>query len=181
MIAVGRDFYARDTLIVARELLGQIFCRSVDRKILRAYIVETEAYTQYDPASHAFHGRAKRAEARFQQPGTAYVHFVYGMYHCLNISTERESFGAAVLIRALERLDGLTGTNGPGKLCRAMHIDLACNGCDVTLSDGKIWVKQSHPPLAGDIVQTTRIGITQATEYPWRSYMRNRTFVSVPS
>jgi DNA-3-methyladenine glycosylase len=173
MAAIGRDFYARDTLVVARELLGKILCRFFDGNVLRGRIVETEAYTQDDPASHAFHGRTKRTEAMFQQPGTAYVYFIYGIHHCLNVSTERKNFGAAVLIRALEGLDGFLDANGPGKLCRTMHIDLTCNGCDVTLPGGKIWVEQDPAPSPGDIVQTTRIGITHAKDYPWRFYMRN--------
>ncbi|MDR1890865.1 MAG: DNA-3-methyladenine glycosylase [Puniceicoccales bacterium] len=178
MTILPRDFYARDTLVVARELLGQVLCRSIGDVVLRGRIVETEAYTQEDPASHAFRGCTPRTKAMFQQPGTVYVYFIYGMYHCLNIVTDSENYGSAVLVRALEGLGGLSGTSGPGKLCRAMAIDLDCNGQDLTNRNGNIWVEYSTPILPKNVVQTTRVGIRRATNYPWRFYVRNNRFVS---
>ncbi|MDR2779173.1 MAG: DNA-3-methyladenine glycosylase [Puniceicoccales bacterium] len=178
MITLTKDFYARDTLIVARELLGQVLCRSIGDVVLRGHIVETEAYTQEDPASHAFRKCTLRAKAMFQEPGTVYVYFIYGMYHCLNIVTDMENYGSAVLIRALEGLDGLSGTNGPGKLCRTMGIDLDCNGRNLVRRDGNIWIEHATPILPENIIQTTRVGIRRATNYPWRFYIRNNKFVS---
>ncbi|MDR2432807.1 MAG: DNA-3-methyladenine glycosylase [Puniceicoccales bacterium] len=178
MAILSRDFYARDTLIVARELLGQVLCRSIGNVVLQGYIVETEAYTQEDPASHAFRGCTPRTEAMFQRPGTVYVYFIYGMYHCLNIVTDRENYGSAVLIRALEGINGLSGTNGPGKLCRTMGVDLHCNGQDLTRREGNIWIERAASVLPENIVQTTRVGTRRAANYPWRFHMRNNKFVS---
>ncbi|MDR1255372.1 MAG: DNA-3-methyladenine glycosylase [Puniceicoccales bacterium] len=172
------SFYSRDTLVVARELLGQVLCRSTGTATLRGRVVETEGYTPDDPASHSFRGRTGRTEAMFQRPGTAYIYFIYGMYHCLNIVTERENFGSAVLIRALEGLGGLSEANGPGKLCRAMGIGMEHNGCDVTCESGKIWVERDAPISAEDVVQTTRIGIRRAANYPRRFYIRGNKSVS---
>jgi DNA-3-methyladenine glycosylase len=178
MTVLGRDFYSRDTLTVARELLGQIVCRSVDGNILRGRVVETEAYMPHDPAAHSFHGMTDRTRTMFQRPGTAYVYLIYGIYHCLNIVTDRENYGSAVLIRSLEGLNGLNSTNGPGKLCRAMAIDLSCNGKDVTLTESGIWVEKGELIPAESIVQTTRVGIRRAVDYPWRFYISNNRCVS---
>jgi DNA-3-methyladenine glycosylase len=114
----------------------------------------------------------------FRKPGTAYIYLIYGMYHCLNITTERENSGSAILIRALEGLDGLKGTNGPGKLCRTMGIDMDCNGWDMTCEHGKIWVEWEPSISTENIVQTTRIGIKKATDCPWRFYISGNEYVS---
>ncbi|MDR0679457.1 MAG: DNA-3-methyladenine glycosylase [Puniceicoccales bacterium] len=172
------NFYGRDTLAVARELLGKILCKPRGNAILRGRIVETEVYTADDPASHSFRGRTKRTEAMFRKPGTAYIYLIYGMYHCLNITTERESSGRAVLIRALEGLDGLKGMNGPGKLCRTMGIDMDCNGWDITREYGKVWVEWAPSISVENIVQTTRIGIKKAMDRPWRFYISDNECVS---
>jgi DNA-3-methyladenine glycosylase len=114
----------------------------------------------------------------FQRPGTIYVYFIYGMYHCLNVVTDRENYGSAVLIRALEGLNGLSMTNGPGKLCRAMSIDLDCNRRDLADRAGNIWIERATPVLPENVAQTTRVGICQAASYPWRFYIRDNKFVS---
>jgi DNA-3-methyladenine glycosylase len=100
------------------------------------------------------------------------------MYHCLNITTEQENSGSAVLIRALEGLDGLKETNGPGKLCRTMDINIDCNSWDMTREHGKVWVEWAPSIPVENIVQTTRIGIKKATDCPWRFYISGNKCVS---
>jgi len=124
-----RSFYTRDTLQVARDLLGKYLVY----KDKSAKIIEVEAYIgQDDKACHAACGKTKRNEVMFKKGGFAYIYLIYGMYNCLNISTENEGFPAAVLIRALD----LPGADGPGKLCRLFGLTRVQNGLDVT-----------HPPL----------------------------------
>jgi DNA-3-methyladenine glycosylase len=131
-VRLGREFYARDTLTVARELLGQRLVRVMeDGQRLAGIIVETEAYIgEEDQACHASHGRTPRNAVMYGPAGFAYIYFIYGMYYCLNVVTEQEGFPAAVLIRAIEPTEGIPRmqayrqgrplhelTNGPGKLC----------------------------------------------------------------
>jgi len=98
------------------------------------------------------------------------------MYHCFNAVTEREGRGSAVLIRALEPLEGLEGTNGPSKLCRAMEITKELNEIDLTNPNSQIWIEEGQKPK--EVIQTTRIGIKEATELPWRFYIKDNKWVS---
>jgi len=173
-----REFYNRDTLKVAKDLLGYRLCRKIGGQIFCGMIVETEAYTQNDPACHAFKGKTPRAITLFKQPGIAYVYFIYGMYHCFNIITEPEETAGAVLIRALEPISPLGNTNGPGKLCREMNITKELNEVDLTSPDSGLWVEEGIKIPEKKIVTTTRIGIKLAAEYPWRFYIKNNLFVS---
>jgi DNA-3-methyladenine glycosylase len=129
---LGRRFYARSTLRLARALLGAWLCRRQGDVILRGRIVEVEAYTD-DAASHA-RGRRRtpRNAVMFGPPGVAYVYFTYGMHHCVNVVAERDGVPGAVLLRGL---DGLAGANGPGRLCRALGIDRRFDGVDLTAGD----------------------------------------------
>ena len=135
MVILQQDFFARPTLTVAQELLGKVLVRDIDGQRLSGRIVETEAYIgPDDTACHASKGRTPRTEVMFGPGGFAYVYFIYGMYHMLNFITEQEDFPAAVLIRAIEPLEGVEHmrthrnnpmpeanlTNGPGKLCQAL-------------------------------------------------------------
>ena len=143
---IDRVFFIRPTLIVARALLGQRLVREIDGQRLSGLIVETEAYIGFDDtASHASKGRTARTEVMFGPPGQTYVYLIYGMYHMLNLVTEPVDFPAAVLIRAIEPLEGIEFmqrhrrqttianlTNGPGKLCQALAINQAFNRWDVT-------------------------------------------------
>lgn len=172
---LSRDFFLQDTLIVAKNLLGAVLCRNIDGKIQKGIIVETEAYTQEDPSCHAFR-RTKRSETMFKKGGLSYVYFTYGMHHCMNVVTEPEERGCAVLIRALEPVcENLENTNGPAKLCKQMQITRELNEIDLIKSD-ILWIeKGSTPP---EIITTTRIGITQATDFPWRFYIKDNFWVS---
>ncbi|MDD3012892.1 MAG: DNA-3-methyladenine glycosylase, partial [Candidatus Gastranaerophilales bacterium] len=134
------EFYNRNTLEVAKDLLGCRLCRKINGQVFCGTIVETEAYTQNDPACHAFKGKTPRAITLFKKPGIAYVYFIYGMYHCFNVITEPEETAGAVLIRALEPMLPLVNTNGPGKLCRELNITKELNEVDLTSPDSSLWV-----------------------------------------
>lgn len=145
----------------------------------RGRIVEVEAYVgEKDRACHASRGRTPRTEVMFGPAGHAYVYLIYGMYHCLNIVTEPEGFAAAVLIRAIEPLEGIDGSaTGPGRLCRAMKIDRRHNGIDMT--GGLLFVEMGVP--AQRIVRTPRVGVEYAEGWarkPWRFYVADSPFVS---
>lgn len=173
-----REFYNRDTIDVAKELLGCKLCRRIDGKILSGIIVETEAYTQDDPACHAYKGKTPRALTLFKQPGIAYVYFIYGMYHCFNVITEPEEIAGAVLIRALEPVQNISNTNGPGKLCRELVITRELNEIDLTSSKSEIWIEKSLDVRLNNIHTTTRIGIKKSKDYPWRFYLKDNNFIS---
>ena len=178
MSILKRAFYDRETLQVAKELLGCKIFHKVGDKLFSGIIAETEAYTQDDPACHAYRGRTPRSETLFKQPGIAYVYLIYGMYHCLNFVTESEDTAGAVLIRALEPVAPLENTNGPGKLCREMKITKTLNELDVTTKKSGIWVEKHLEIPQDKIFTTTRIGIKLATDYPWRFYIKGNPFIS---
>ena len=181
----------RSSTEVAPALIGCTLVRQMpDGPLIHALIVETEAYAPSDPACHAFSGKSKRNAAMFGPPGHAYVYLIYGMYHCLNVVTEAEGIGSAVLIRALE-LDVLPPqltpqqakkphrvAAGPGKLCRALDIDRTLDGV-LLHPDRGLWLTHpEHPTAVGNLVQTTRIGISKAAERPWRWYLKDHPAVS---
>ena len=178
MSIVEKDFYNRKTLKVAKELLGYKLCRKINGKILSGIIVETEAYTQNDPACHAFRGKTPRSSTLFKTPGLAYVYFTYGMHHCMNVVTEEEETAGAVLIRALEPLGKLCNTNGPARLCRELQITRELNEIDLTNKNSPMWIEKGVNVAKTQIHTTTRIGIKQAADYPWRFYVKDNKFVS---
>lgn len=178
MSILNKDFYNRDTLIVAKELLGCSIHRRINGKVLSGIIVETEAYKQDDPACHAYRGKTPRAATLFKQAGLCYVYLIYGMYHCVNIVTEPENIAGAVLIRALEPISSIHNTNGPGKLCREMQITRELNEIDITDTKSPLWVTKGLTISDNDIVTTTRIGIKQAKDYPWRFYIKDNKHIS---
>jgi len=195
--SLPRDFFIRDTLAVARELLGQRLVRLLDGgdKRLLGRIVEVEAYVgENDEACHASRGCTKRNAPMFGPPGHAYVYFIYGMYHCFNVVTEREGFPAAVLIRALEPLEGielmrelrggrpdLPLTSGPARLCQALDIDRRLDGADLCTSGAPLFLERAAAVLDEDIVAGPRIGVRgdeAALTAPWRFYVRDNRYVS---
>ena len=173
---------------VAPKLLGCILERNLNGRTLRAKIVETEAYDQSDVASHSYKGKTPRTEVMFGPSGYLYVYFTYGMHYCCNVVVGEEGHGAAVLIRAVEPLDGVdimeerrgrSGpdvTNGPAKLCQALSIDRQLNGID--LREGELQLIPQAPLEKSNIVQTTRIGISQGKDVPWRFYVKDNPYVS---
>jgi DNA-3-methyladenine glycosylase len=174
MLRLDRSFYARPTLDVARDLLGCRLYRKIGRRLLHGRIVEVEAYTD-DAASHSRGGkRTPRNTIMFGPAGYAYVYFTYGMHYCLNAVTETVGVPGAVLIRGL---DGIAGAAGPALLCRALSIDLAQNGLDLTC-DASLWIEPAASPPPEPVVQTTRIGIRKAADLPWRFYLEGSRGVS---
>lgn len=177
---IGRDFYARPCLEVAAGLLGKHLCHRIGRRVLSGRIVETEAYIgEEDQACHARFGPTPRARLLFGPPGHAYVFLIYGMYDCFNVVAEPDGRPAAVLVRAVEPDEGVTGkTDGPGKLTRALHITRAHNGLDLTR--GRLWIEDRGEP-APQIAATARIGVEYAGEWarrPWRFVDRESAFLS---
>jgi DNA-3-methyladenine glycosylase len=137
--------------------------------VKQALITEVEAYTQDDPACHAFRGMTRRNQPLFGDPGLAYVYFIYGMYHCLNVVTETNGVAGAILIRGISE----PGLDGPGKLCREWQIDRSHNGLNLIDPNSEIWIGQRHQKFQGRIGISKRIGITQAEakEFKWRFFM----------
>jgi len=184
-----RKFYDRPTLRVAKDLLGKYVVVKYGKKILSGKIVEAEAYIgSGDPACHAHRGMTPRNRVMFGPPGHAYIYFTYGMYHCLNLVTEKEGFPAAVLIRAIEPVQGLdlmmkrrktkkmkNLTSGPGKLCQALGLDRSLNGAD--LCSEVIWV-EDRKEKTGKIESTSRVGVTNGKNKKWRFYISDSEFVS---
>jgi len=180
-----RDFYARNTLAVARELIGMYLVHD-DRGTRRiGRIVETEAYMgPEDLAAHSSRGRTARTEVMFGEPGYAYVYFIYGFWNCLNVVTAAAGVPHAVLLRALEPVAGLTDkTWGPGLLCRAMNIDRRLNGAD--LCGEALWLER--PPARERPVRVSRgprIGVDYAGDWakrPWRFFDSASPYVSTVS
>ena len=199
---ISKEFYNRSALEVAQDLLGKVLVREVDGKILKGKIVETEAYIgAIDKACHAYNGRrTKRTEILYEDAGVSYIYFIYGLYHCFNVVTNKKDVAEAVLIRALEPLnefdyisnirykksyEELTKaqfknlTNGPSKLCLAYLLDKDLNGvklyekCPVYITD------DSNEDFK--IIETKRIGIDYAEEakdFLWRFYIKDNIYVS---
>jgi len=192
-IKLPRSFYSRSTLDVANDLLGKVLIRRLGRRRLAGRIVETEAYVgPHDLACHASKGHTPRTAVMFGPPGFAYVYMIYGFYFCLNVVTEPEGYPAAVLIRAVEPLEGVDlmktlrshpvrHTNiasGPGKLCMAMSIDKQLNGAD--LLGTTIWIEDRNIDREA-ILTSPRVGVDYAGEYkdkPWRFFVDGSPHVS---
>ena len=176
-----REFYARNTITVAEGLLGAFLVHRSAGLNRIGRIVEVEAYLgPHDLAAHSSKGITKRTRIMFGPPGHAYVYLIYGIHHCMNVVTEPEGHGSAVLIRALEPMQDLPGkTRGPGLLCKAMEIDLRLNGQDLCSDDFYIAAPPDHPIA---IVRRPRIGVDYAGEWairPLRFYIEGNAFISV--
>ena len=168
--ALSKAYFSRPTVQVARSLVGKYLVRSLDGRGVAGGIIEVEAYIgPGDKACHASKGRTKRTEVMFGPSGRAYVYLIYGMYHCLNVVTEREEFPAAVLIRAIE-VDGVL-IDGPGRLCRALQIDLNLNRIDLTAQES-LWFEDRGGRISkGQVAALPRIGVDYAgvwAKKPWR-------------
>lgn len=170
MRKLGRSFYARDTAEVARDLLGKHLVHVVDGVARVGRIVETEAYIgAHDLAAHSSKGITDRTRVMFGPPGFAYVYLIYGMHHCMNVVTEDEGHGSAVLLRALEPVRNLEGkTSGPGLLCKAMEIDLRLNAHDLLSDD--FYVADDSEASSWTIVARPRVGVDYAGAWAGREF-----------
>lgn len=186
-----RSFYLRPTLRIAKDLLGKHIVRIYRGERLIGRIVEVEAYRgSIDPASHAFRGMTKRNEVMFSEGGHLYVYFTYGMHFCANVVTQKDGIAEAVLIRGVEPVRGtevmrkLRGknvsdtnlTNGPAKFCKAFAIKRRDNG--LSLLDTTIYLTSGASVPKGKIGVSTRIGIREGTEKPWRFFVKDNPWVS---
>jgi len=181
--ALPRSFYDRDTVEVARDLLGKLLIHRSDGVERTGRIVEVEAYLgSNDLASHSSRGMTGRTRVMFGPPGHAYVYLIYGMHCCMNVVTEREGHATAVLWRAVEPVKNVDGsTRGPGRLCKAMHIDRRLNARDLTGGDFHIADPFVSEPLP--IVRRARVGVDYAGRWArrlLRFYIRGNPFVSKP-
>lgn len=189
-----RTFYERNTIQVAKDLLGKILIRRTAEGQMTGRIVETEAYRgSDDPASHAYRGATQRSRLMFGRGGIAYVYYVYGFHHCLNATTESPGTAGAVLIRAIEPLGGIKNmrlnrplprhsraedlTNGPGKLAKAMNVTLKLNGTDLT-TIGALYIAGRESATPPPISTSTRVGVKKGSRRPWRFFTRDNEFVS---
>lgn len=191
-----RNFYTRDLLLVARELLGKILVKENGKEILSGKIVEVEAYDgDTDEAAHTFIGKTKRNEVMFGEGGFLYVYFTYGAHFCCNVVTGIEGKGTAALIRAVEPAEGVEKmitnrfgrklinekekhnlTNGPGKVCQAFKINKEHYGIDLT--GNEIYLLNRPKLKDEEIVVTQRVGIKKSVHFPWRFYIKDNPYVS---
>jgi DNA-3-methyladenine glycosylase len=181
MHKLERDFYAQDTVVVAKALLGKLLVHRVDGIQYIAKIVETEAYVgPHDLAAHSSRGLTKRTQVMFGPPGYAYVYLIYGMYNCMNVVTQAQGHASAVLIRAVEPVLNITkSTRGPGLLCKAMQIDRALNAHDLLSDD--FFVAENDDGKKLTIVKSKRIGVAYAKHWAHRLlrfYVKGNEFVS---
>jgi DNA-3-methyladenine glycosylase len=195
-VVIDREWFERASTSVAPDLIGCTLVRQLpDGQQLRGLIVETEAYQTGDPACHAYRRQTKRNQIMFGAAGYVYVYLIYGMYHCVNVVTDRDGEASAVLIRALAleadtlKLISFPGkpsrmAAGPGKLCRVMQIDLSLYGIALA-AEQPLWLQKRSTDFQTrldsgrlNLIQTTRIGLTQGTEIPWRWYLQDCPAVS---
>ncbi len=193
---LNKNFYKRDLLTIAKELLGKVLVKKDGNKILAGRIVEVEAYDgETDAAAHSFTGKTKRNEVMFNAGGLLYVYFTYGAHHCCNVVTGIEGKGTAVLIRAVEPAAGINImiqnrfkrellnekeifnlTSGPGKVCSAFDIRISHSGIDLT--GDKIYLVKSELKKHEQIGVSKRIGITRSVDLPWRFFIKDNPYLS---
>ncbi|MCP4632718.1 MAG: DNA-3-methyladenine glycosylase [candidate division Zixibacteria bacterium] len=188
-LILPHSFYERDTITVARGLIGKVFIYKKSRSVFSGRIVEVEAYTAgNDEACHAHRGKTERNKIMFGPPGHAYIYFTYGMHYCMNFVTEPENIAAAVLIRALEPLEGISMMSknrnteiltdlcsGPAKLTQAFGIDKKLNGTPLTGMKFSV-INENYSDF--EIGVSKRIGINVSVDLSWRFYMKGSKYLS---
>ncbi|MGD8306465.1 MAG: DNA-3-methyladenine glycosylase [Ignavibacteria bacterium] len=195
-IKLDKSFYKRDLLLVAKELLGKVIVKRTKSEILSGRIVEVEAYDgEIDKAAHTYIGKTKRNEVMFDEGGRLYVYLSYGVHFCANVVTGREGMGTAVLIRAVEPVDGIETmiknrfgrnlknqseiynlTSGPGKVCNAFNISSEHYGMDLT--GNKIYLTNIPLRNGEKIGKSKRIGISKSTTLQWRFFIKDNPYLS---
>ncbi len=186
-----RKFYLKDTVTVSQNLLGKIIVRKIRNKLVTAKIVETEAYIgEHDPACHAYQKITNRSSTLYEIGGMVYVYFIYGNYYCFNVVTEEKGVGCAVLIRAVEPVQGIDTmkkfrpktrsmyelTNGPSKFCLAFNIDRTLNKED--LLGKKIFISNPLNKKKFEICVSRRIGLNIGKEFQYRFFIKDNPFVT---
>jgi DNA-3-methyladenine glycosylase len=191
-----RNFYTRNVLTVAKELIGKILVKKEMNEIVSGRIIEVEAYDgNIDEAAHTFIGKTKRNEVMFKEGGYLYVYFTYGAHFCCNVVTGKKDHGAAVLIRAVEPISGIDKmikrrfgrklksekeifdlTSGPGKLCKAFKINREHSGLDLT--DDVIYLLDAPKLRPNKIGISKRIGISKSVDLPWRFFEKENPYLS---
>lgn len=183
------SFYSKDPEEVAKNLLGKVLVNKTEEGTVKGRIIETEAYYgEKDPASHAYRGKTKRAKIMWEKPGTSYVYFTYGKHYLFNVVANREGKAGAVLIRAVEPLEGISLmqkrrgkkeikelTSGPAKLTQSFKININKNGVDLTKGNFRI---EEGEKRDFNIVYRTRIGIKRGKGKALRFYIQNNEFIS---
>ncbi|MFQ6069750.1 MAG: DNA-3-methyladenine glycosylase [Candidatus Aminicenantales bacterium] len=191
MLRLPLSFFERHTLQVVQDIIGRVLVHESEEGLTSGVVVEAEAYRgEDDPASFASKGKTKRSEMLFAPPGRAFVYLTYGMYHLLNIITEKEAFPAAILIRALEPREGISLMkerrgreelkelcSGPGKLCQALGVDLSLNGEEVFSPRSRLYFTQGKG-VRKNLVWRPRIGINEGKDRFWRVYDGDSPFIS---
>jgi len=180
-VSLKREFYDRDTIVVAKELLGKYLIHVVNGIERIGKIVEVEAYLgPHDLAAHSARGLTPRTKIMFGPPGHAYIYLIYGMYYCMNVVTENEGHASAVLLRAIEPIKNITEkTKGPGLLCKALAIDKQLNGQD--LLSNNFYIADSAENKSFVIVKRPRIGVDYAKHWAkrlLRFYIKDNPFIS---
>lgn len=196
MERLDKKFFQQKTERVARQLLGKVLVRKLGEETISGIIVETEAYIgPHDLACHASKGKTSRTSVMFGESGMWYVYLIYGFYYCLNIVTEKKEYPSAVLIRALEPLEGVEYmkrnrntdvlnnlTSGPGKMCQAFGIDKSLNNTPAIEKNSTLFIKDRGIKISSrNIVKTKRVGVDYAGEWKdklLRFYVKDNRFVS---
>jgi len=193
---LNKEFYLRDVCLVAMDLLGKLFVKFENNTILSGMITEVEAYDgKFDLASHSNSGMTKRNKDMFSEGGITYVYLTYGIHHCLNVVTGDKGYGAAVLIRSMEPIDGISIfakrrfnkknineyefnnlLNGPGKICQAFNLNRNDSGKD--LMSKELFICNYKSLDKNHIATSKRIGISKSIDLPWRFYISNSKFLS---
>ena len=173
------DFYKnKTTQQLAKELLGKVLVVNLSQEILKGVIVETEAYVQEDQASHSYCGKTKRNAVMFEKPGMLYVYQIYGLHYCINVVSEEEGRGCAVLVRRVvpvrggevmreNRGDKKELANGPAKLTQAFGLDKRYNGYDLCGKNSNIYIEDMGYNIS-KLSQTSRVGISKEKDKLWR-------------
>lgn len=192
---LNREFYARETETVARELLGKRLVSLVGGVRVSGDIVECEAYVQGDSTNHAHRGLTDRNRSMFAAPGTAYVYFTYGMHYCMNLSTEREGVGTAVLVRAIVPREGIEWMRarrgakvadrdlcrGPARLCVALGIDRSIDGLDTCDPHARVFVEDGDFVPDDRVARSPRVGVVgrpEDVQAPLRFFVADSPYVS---
>jgi DNA-3-methyladenine glycosylase len=193
---IKKQFYLRDAVTVAKELLGKIFVYNSPEGLMAARIVETEAYIgEADEAAHSYKGISERNKVMFKEGGLLYVYFIYGVHFCCNVVTGAEGKGDACLLRAMEPVAGINMLalnrygkekmterekinllNGPGKICRAFNIDKRLNGIDLT--GNTLYILDADKINKNEISAGKRVGISKSKDLLWRYYIKNSKYIS---